>query len=175
MTCLTSSTSGSISTDKLKAGQEVEVYVLKVDRDRRRIGLSLKRLEPDPWTLAGERYKKGQLVEGTITKLVKFGAFARLDDDDIEGLIHVSELSDERITHPREVISEGDVVTLRVIRIDPHNRRLGLSLKRVSQAEYADADWEREMAAQQEEVEAVEEAAPVEGVEAAEEAFSSLG
>jgi small subunit ribosomal protein S1 len=126
----------------LKVGQEVEVEILNVDHDRKRIGLSLKRLEQDPWGTIENRYKVGQLVEGTITKLAKFGAFARIkDDDEIEGLIHISELSDGRINHPREVVKEGQVLTLRIIRIDAERRRLGLSLKRVDQAEYADSDW----------------------------------
>jgi small subunit ribosomal protein S1 len=126
----------------VKVGEEVEVYVLNVDRERKRIGLSLKRLESDPWSLIAERYHVGQLVEGTVTKLVKFGAFARIYDEDIEGLIHVSELSDERIGHPREVVAEGDIRTLRVIRIDPDKRRIGLSLKRVASSEYLDMDWQ---------------------------------
>jgi len=132
-------------SEVLKVGDEVEVYVLKVDRKERRIGLSLKRLQPDPWSQVEEKYSIGQLVEGTITKLTKFGAFARLKDDEIEGLIHISELSDERITHPREVVKEGDVLTLRVIRIDPERRRMGLSLRKVASAEYADLDWRAEL------------------------------
>ena len=124
-------------------GDEVEVYVLNVDRDRKRIGLSMKRLEDDPWSTIAERYQVDQLVEGTVTKLVKFGAFARIFDDDIEGLIHLSELSEERISHPREVVQEGDVRTLRVIRIDPGQRRIGLSLKRVASSEYVDVDWQQ--------------------------------
>jgi small subunit ribosomal protein S1 len=131
----------------LKVGQEVEVEVLNVDHDRKRIGLSLKRLEADPWSTIENRYKIGQLVEGTITKLAKFGAFARIkDDDEIEGLIHISELSDGRINHPKEVVKEGLVVTLRVIRIDADKRRLGLSLKRVDQAEYVESDWRQGLA-----------------------------
>ena len=126
----------------LKVGDEIEVYVLNVDQERKRIGLSLKRLEPDPWGLVAERYHVGQLVEGTITSLVKFGAFARILDDDIEGLIHISELSEERISHPREVVQEGDVQTLRIVRIDPDLHRIGLSLKRVVSSEYVDVDWE---------------------------------
>jgi small subunit ribosomal protein S1 len=126
----------------LKVGQEVEVEILNVDHDRKRIGLSLKRLEQDPWGTVENRYKVGQLVEGTITKLAKFGAFARIkDDDEIEGLIHISELSDGRINHPKEVVKEGQALTLRIIRIDAERRRLGLSLKRVDQAEYAESDW----------------------------------
>jgi small subunit ribosomal protein S1 len=126
----------------LSVGDSVEVYVLKVDRDRKRIGLSLKRLEGDPWSTIEDRYHVGQLVEGTITKLVKFGAFARIYDDDIEGLIHLSELSEERIAHPREVVQEGETRTLRIIRIDPDQRRIGLSLKRVTSSEYLDMDWQ---------------------------------
>jgi len=128
-------------SEVLKVGDEVKVKVLNVDRERRRIGLSLKRLEPDPWSTVEDRYHVDQLVEGTVTKLVKFGAFARIFDDDIEGLIHLSELSDERITHPREVVQEGDVRTLRVIRIDSDRRRIGLSLKRVASDDYLDVDW----------------------------------
>jgi len=83
------------------------------------------------------RYKVGQLVEGTITKLAKFGAFARIkDDDEIEGLIHISELSDGRINHPREASKEGQVLTLRIIRIDPERRRSGAFSQKVDQAEY---------------------------------------
>ena len=126
----------------VSAGDEVKVYVLNVDRERRRIGLSLKRLEPDPWTTIEQTFQVGTLVEGTVTKLTKFGAFARLTGlDDIEGLIHISELSDEHIEHPSEVVSEGQKVTMRVIRIEAQRRRLGLSIKRVDSDEYADADW----------------------------------
>jgi len=120
----------------VKAGEPVQVRVLGIDRDRERIALSLKRLQPEPWTTVEERYKIGQLVSGTITKLASFGAFARLDDN-IEGLIHISELADRRINHPKEVVKEGDGLQLRVIRVDATRRRLGLSLKRASE-EYAD-------------------------------------
>jgi small subunit ribosomal protein S1 len=122
--------------DLVKVGDQVQVKVLSIERERERIALSLKRLQPEPWTTVEERYKIGQLVNGTITKLASFGAFARLDDN-IEGLIHISELADRRIQHPKEVVKEGDAVTLRVIRIDAQRRRLGLSLKRASE-EYAD-------------------------------------
>ncbi len=132
----------------LHVGQEVEAYVLNVDRERKRIGLSLRRLEADPWSTLATRYRIGQLVEGTITKLAKFGAFARLaNDPEIEGLIHISELSDGHIQHPREVVHEGQVVTLRIIRIDADKRRLGLSLKGVASAKYADSDWQPSSAA----------------------------
>ncbi len=126
----------------VKVGDQVRVYVLNVDREQRRIGLSLKRLEPDPWLAIEEEYPVGTLVEGTITKLTKFGAFSRLTGlDDIEGLIHISELSDEHIEHPKQVVNEGQTVTMRVIRVDPQRRRMGLSIKRVDSDEYVDADW----------------------------------
>lgn len=123
-------------SDVVKVGDQVQVQVLSIDRERERIALSLKRLQPEPWTTVEERYKIGQLVTGTITKLASFGAFARLEDN-IEGLIHISELADRRIQHPKEVVKEGDTLQLRVIRVDATRRRLGLSLKRASE-EYAD-------------------------------------
>lgn len=125
----------------LKVGQEVEVYVLGVDRDRKRIALSLKRLKAEPWTTVEERYEIGQLVKATVTKITDFGAFARLDEE-IEGLIHISELSEDRIGHPNEVVSEGQELELRIIRIDAARQRMGLSLRRVNEDQYfADYDW----------------------------------
>jgi len=125
----------------LKVGQEVRVKVIAVDQERKRIGLSIRQLQPDPWTVKVSSLKEGQLVEGTITHLTKFGAFARLDED-LEGLIHISELSDQRINHPKEVVKEGDVVTLRVIKVDPERRRIGLSLRKVDSMAYANMDYE---------------------------------
>jgi small subunit ribosomal protein S1 len=122
----------------VQVGDQVEVYVLKVDRERQRIGLSLKRLQPEPWSVIDERYSVDQLVEVTITRLAKFGAFARLDED-FEGLIHISELADRPINHPREVVSEGDRVVARIIRIDKERRRIGLSLKQVVEGETPEA------------------------------------
>jgi small subunit ribosomal protein S1 len=125
----------------LKVGQKVKVEVISVDSDRKRIGLSMKRQEADPWDEVATTYGQGQLVQATITKLTKFGAFARLvDAPDIEGLVHISELSDQRVNHPREVVKEGEKLTLRVVKVDVKNRRLGLSLKRVNSAEYLDVD-----------------------------------
>jgi small subunit ribosomal protein S1 len=122
--------------DLLQVGDKVDVKVLSVERERQRIALSLKRLQAEPWTTVEQRYQIGQLVTGTVTKLASFGAFARLDDN-IEGLIHISELSDKRIQHPKEVVKEGETLTLRVIRIDPARRRLGLSLKRVADEDFS--------------------------------------
>ena len=131
--------------DILEVGQEIEVYVLNVDQERKRIGLSLKRLEPEPWTTVESRYYIGQLVEGAITRLTSFGAFA-LVNDEVEGLIHISELSEGRINHPQEVVHEGEKHVMRIIRIDAKRRRMGLSLRRVADPEYADLDWQAELA-----------------------------
>jgi small subunit ribosomal protein S1 len=131
--------------DVLRVGQEVEVYILSVDRDKKRIALSRKRLEPEPWATVESRYHVGQLVEGTITRLATFGAFALIDAE-IEGLIHVSELSDSRINHPKDVVRVGDKHVMRIIRIDPDRRRMGLSLKRVTDPQYAELDWRAELA-----------------------------
>ena len=126
--------------EALEVGQEVKVKVINVDREKKRIGLSVRALLDDPRRSRIEKYSVGQLVEGKITRLTKFGAFARLEDD-VEGLIHISELSDHRVEHPKEVLKEGDVKTLRVIRIEPDQRRIGLSLRKVDSAAFADKDF----------------------------------
>jgi len=128
-------------SEVLKVGQEVKVKVITIDREKRRIGLSIRQLQSDPWDQKVTIFQEGQLVEGTITRLTKFGAFARLTDD-IEGLIHISEISEKRIEHPREVLKEGDTYTLRVLKIDTTNHRIGLSLRRVDSMAYADLDWQ---------------------------------
>jgi len=116
--------------DVLRVGEEVEVLVLSVDRERRQVALSMKRLEPDPWATVGERYQVGQLVQGRVTRLTKWGAFARIvGDEAIEGLIHISELDDGKVGHPSEVVQPGDVVMLRVVRLEPERHRMGLSLR----------------------------------------------
>ena len=116
------------ASDILQMNQEVTVSVLRVDPEKNRIALSLRRTEPEPWETIDERYEPGQLVEGTITKLADFGAFARVEHG-IEGLIHISEITPRTIRHPREVLSEGDVVSLKVLSVEADRRRLGLSLK----------------------------------------------
>jgi small subunit ribosomal protein S1 len=118
----------------LKVGQELDVYVVGIDREHRKIALSLKRLQEEPWKKISDKYQVGQVVEGTVTKLATFGAFAQVEPG-VEGLIHISELSDERITHPRQVVREGEDLALRVIKIDPARHRLGLSLKQVDYQE----------------------------------------
>ena len=141
----------------VKPGDTVQVQVLGIDRSKNRIALSMKRLVPEPWTTIEERYAVGQLVDGTITKLASFGAFARVDDG-IEGLIHLSELSDKRISHPKEVVKEGETYQLRVIKIDSAKRRLGLSLKRVNEddMDYSQTDaeeWDEQAEQEQSEIE----------------------
>ena len=125
----------------LKVGDEVKVKVISIDREKKRIGLSIRQLQDDPWSSQTANYQVGQLIEGKITRLTKFGAFAKLEGD-IEGLIHISEISEKRIEHPKEALKEGDVVTLRIIKIDPDNHRIGLSLRRVDSMAYADMDWQ---------------------------------
>ena len=121
----------------LKVGDEVDVYILRVDREKQRVGLSIKRLAPEPWTSVTERYAIDQLVQATITNVVDFGAFAMIEDG-VEGLIHVSELSETVIQHPNEVVKVGDQVTVSILRIDSEHRRLGLSMKRAREEEL---DW----------------------------------
>ncbi len=116
----------------LKLNQQVSVYVLSVDREHARVALSLRRLQPDPWATVEDRYAIGQVVEGRITNVVDFGAFARIEDG-LEGLIHVSELAEGNFMHPRNVIREGEIVSARILSIDGHQRRLGLSLRRAPQ------------------------------------------
>src|SRR5215204_5689429 len=113
----------------LRVGQEVDVYVLGINAQEKKIALSIKRTQAEPWSRVAAAYEVGQLVRGTVTQLANFGAFARIEDG-IEGLIHVSELVDDRVSHPKQVVSEGDDLLLRIIRIDPQRRRMGLSLRR---------------------------------------------
>ncbi|PJF22444.1 MAG: 30S ribosomal protein S1 [Phototrophicales bacterium] len=112
----------------LQRGQEVEAYVLGVDQDQGRIALSIKRLRPDPWKTVEERYTVNQIVEGVITNVVDFGAFACIEEG-LEGLIHVSELAEGHFLHPRNVVSEGQHVRARILTINGAARRLGLSLR----------------------------------------------
>jgi small subunit ribosomal protein S1 len=121
---------GKHPRDVVRIGQEVQVYVLSVDRDKKRIGLSMKRLQSDPWATVEDDHYVGELVEASITNLSKFGAFARLDDG-LEGLIHISELSDHHIEHPREGARPGQRVTVEIIAIEPDRQRIGLSIRRV--------------------------------------------
>ena len=112
-------------------GTEIDVFVLRVDRENLKIALSLRRLQPEPWDEIETKFSVGQTVTGTVTKLANFGAFARIDRG-IEGLIHISELAHQVIKHPRDVVNEGDEFELKIIRIESERRRLGLSLKQTT-------------------------------------------
>ena len=112
--------------DVLESGQEVEVYILNVDRELGRVGLSIKRLHPDPWNTVDTRYHVGQVIAGTITHIVNFGAFVRLEEG-LEGLIHSSELSGIP-EEQRPVLREGDEVQLSIVSIEGMRHRIGLSL-----------------------------------------------
>lgn len=120
-------------SEVLSVGEEVDVYVLGINAEERKIALSIKRTQPEPWSWVATKYEVGQLVLGTVTQLANFGAFARIEDG-IEGLIHVSELAEARVEHPRQVVHEGQELILRIIRIDPQRRRMGLSLRRALEA-----------------------------------------
>jgi small subunit ribosomal protein S1 len=116
-------------SEVVKVGDKIQVQVLTIDRERRRIALSLKRLQPEPWTQFLDQHNVGDQVEATITKLTNFGAFARVNDTEIEGLIHISELAEGRVDRPGSVVAEGETVTVTIIRIDSDRKRLGLSLR----------------------------------------------
>ena len=132
----------------VNVGQELDVYVLRVDRDTMKIALSLRRMQPEPWDTIYDRYQVGDVVSATVTKLADFGAFARLEDS-IEGLIHVTELTNAVVTHPREVVSEGDAIKVKILRIEMERKRLGLSLKQADETDsgdhtFADDDYGHE-------------------------------
>jgi small subunit ribosomal protein S1 len=114
----------------LKVGDEIDVYVVRLDRQRKRIGLSLKRLQLDPWMLIDETYTVDQLVSGIVTNVVDFGVFVALDIG-VEGLVHISELADPPPSDPRELVKRGDKLILRILRIDSIRQRIGLSLRQV--------------------------------------------
>lgn len=127
--------------DMLQKGDKVKVQVLSVDQDRQRVALSMKRLEADPWTRIEDLYRVGQLVEAEITRLTKFGAFARVDDDyQLEGLIHISELADDRVEQARDIVKPGDKITVRIIRLDSKQRQVGLSLRQVASDKFMEED-----------------------------------
>ncbi|HMO54877.1 MAG TPA: S1 RNA-binding domain-containing protein, partial [Tepidiformaceae bacterium] len=119
---------GKKAKELFNVGDEVQAYILKVDRDTKKISLSLKRAQPEKWDTTVDRFVVGQILIGRVTKLMAFGAFVRLDGP-VEGLIHISELSNRRIQHPKDVVKEGDVVPVKLVRIEKDRHRLGLSLR----------------------------------------------
>ena len=116
--------------EMVHVGDELDVMVLNVDQEKERISLSLRRLSAETWTTITEAFEIGQIVTGTITRLTTFGAFAQIEGG-IEGLVHISELSDKHITHPKEAVAEGQVLELKILNLDPERHRLGLSRRRV--------------------------------------------
>jgi small subunit ribosomal protein S1 len=117
-------------SEVLEIGQAVKVKVLDIDRDRQRISLGLKQTQSDPWQQVLESYNQGDVVEGRVTKVVTFGAFVEIMPG-VEGLVHISELAEHHVENPREVVSQGDTVKVKIIEVDAERRRLSLSLKRV--------------------------------------------
>jgi small subunit ribosomal protein S1 len=115
-------------SDILKESDEVEAVVLSIDPEKQRVSLGLKQIEPDPWVLVPEKYAIGSVVRGRIVNITNFGAFAKLEEG-VEGLIHISELDEKHVDNPSEVVSIGDELDLKVISLDPEERRIGLSLK----------------------------------------------
>lgn len=118
----------------LEVGDEIDVHVLKLDRESERISLSLKRLKSNPWDTVDERYQIGQLVECTITRVVDYGAFAALEPG-VEGLLHISELAHAMVDHVSDVVQEGETHLLRIVSLDMDRQRIGLSLKAVTAEE----------------------------------------
>lgn len=115
-------------SDVLEPGQPVDVYVLNVDRKRERVGLSIKRLQSDPWQSVQDLYQVGQVVEGIVTHVVKFGAFVEVEEG-LEGLIHISELTEKNPPSPNDMVREGDLVTVQILNVDSERRRIGLRLQ----------------------------------------------
>jgi small subunit ribosomal protein S1 len=117
-------------SEVLEIGQQVDVKVLDIDRDRQRISLGLKQTQTDPWQQVLESYQEGDVVQGKVTKVVTFGAFVEILPG-VEGLVHISELAQHHVENPREVVSQADTVNVRILEVDAERRRLSLSLKRV--------------------------------------------
>jgi small subunit ribosomal protein S1 len=117
-------------SEVLEIGQKVDVKVLDIDRERQRISLGLKQTQTDPWQQVLESYNEGDVVAGKVTKVVTFGAFVEILPG-VEGLVHISELAQHHVENPREVVSQGDTVNVRILEVDAERRRLSLSLKRV--------------------------------------------
>ncbi len=115
----------------VKKGQQIETVVLHVDREAKRISLGLKQIQPDPWESAVQKYPVGANVRGKVVRLAEFGAFVELEPG-VDGLLHVSQMSHRPVARPEDVVQVGDELTLKVIRVDPHERRIGLSLKELA-------------------------------------------
>ena len=130
-------------SEVVKKGEVVEATVLEIDKTNQRISLGVKQLENDPWSEIDSRFKVGDLLKGTVAKIASFGAFIQLEDD-IDGLVHISQLSEDHVTKVKDVIKVGDEVEARVIKVDKIERRIGLSIKA---AEYSEEQLKKETAA----------------------------
>jgi small subunit ribosomal protein S1 len=117
----------------LKKGQAIETQVLNVDKENKRISLGLKQIQPDPWETVAQRYPMGSRVSGKVVRLTDFGAFVELEPG-VDGLLHISQMSNRQIASPAEIVNVNDELTLLVIRVDPNERRIGLSLKELAAA-----------------------------------------
>lgn len=123
--------------EMLKKGQDIKCIVLNVDQEKQRVGLGLKQMTEDPWAHAiPDKYLPGQIVRGKVTKLTNFGVFIELEED-LEGLLHISELSDDKVEGPQEIVKVGEEVEVKILRVDIEDRKIGLSLKR---AQWANED-----------------------------------
>jgi small subunit ribosomal protein S1 len=121
-------------SEALQKGQEVKCVVLEVNEEKQRISLGVKQMTEDPWIRAiPEKYIPGHIIKGTIAKLTNFGAFVELEQD-LEGLLHISELADHKIDKPQDVVKPGDEVEVKILKVDPEARKIGLSLRRVQWA-----------------------------------------
>jgi small subunit ribosomal protein S1 len=131
----------SHANEILKKGDPIECQILSVDEGRRRIALGLKQLAEDPWaTRIPQKYAPGRMVTGKVTKITNFGVFIQLEDE-LEGLLHVSELADHKVEHPETLVSVGQELEVRVLRVDTNDRKIGLSRKsEVKEAEAAPGD-----------------------------------
>jgi small subunit ribosomal protein S1 len=144
----------------LAVGDEIDVYVLEVDRNRKRIALSLKKLQPDPWTIVDDHYQVGQLVEGDVTRVLDFGAFVELEIG-IEGLLHASEMIGTPELAPSDIVHSGEKLLVKIIRIDGQRKRLALSAKQVRKGEWEQWVAEQQAAHETREVEAETEVSEV--------------
>jgi ribosomal protein S1 len=118
-------------SELLKKGQPIETAVLNVDKENKRISLGLKQIQPDPWDSVAQRFPMGSRVTGKVVRLTDFGAFVELEPG-VDGLLHISQMSNRPIGSPAEIVNVGDELTLLVIRVDPAERRIGLSLKELA-------------------------------------------
>ena len=136
-------------SDVLKIGEEIDVFVLGVDKVKKKVALGLKELQPDPWVEAADLYKVGDIVKGKVVRLVKFGAFIELEKG-LEGLCHISELSEKTVHRPEDAVKAGDEVQVKILRVLPDEQKIGLSIKEIA------LDKQREEVRKQKEKEAEE-------------------